>query len=209
MTGADIRYDGSAPKSSWFFDPETGLEKLGTLDHFNRWLVTPDALSPNGVVAGIGFDSHRDEKGFVWSPEFGMHSFDVFGDWPMVLGVNDKGSVVWVSEVDEEDDYYDMSFIFSLEKGWFDLGSLGGWSTLAFGINQQDQVVGVSETKKGKDRAFIWDFDNGMRDLSTLIPEKSGWKALESAVEINSSGCIVGIGRFFGQDHHFLLIPRQ
>lgn len=199
MTGAE----------NWFFDPQTGFQKLGSIDRFNRWLVNPEVLSKNGVVAGIGLDSHREEKGFVWSPDFGIHSFDIFGDWTMILGVNDKGTVIWVSEVDDEYDEYDRSFIFSLEKGSFDLETLGGSYTVALGINQHDQVVGSSETKKGKDRAFIWDFKQGMRDLTTLIPDNTGWKALTRAIEINDSGCIVGIGRYFGAEHHFLLIPRK
>lgn len=210
MVGADRDYDDIAPTNSWVFDPAAGLQKLGSIDMHNRWPVSPEALSENGVVAGIGLDSFREEKGFVWSPAFGMHSFDLFGEWSLVNGVNDKGTAIWITEVDEEeDDPYDRSFIFSLEKGSFDLGSLGGWSTIALGMNNHDQVVGISETKRGKDRAFIWDFEQGMRDLTTLIPKDSGWKVLDDAVEINNSGCIIGMGQYYGAYHHFLLIPRN
>lgn len=208
MIGAELLYEEPAPTTSWFFDPANGVQKLGSLDRFNRWLVSPEALSQNGVVAGIGLDSHRDQRGFIWSPDFGMHSFDIFGEWPWIMDVNDKGSTIWLTEVDDED-YYDRSFIFSLEKGSFDLGSLGGSSTIALGMNNHEQIVGVSENKRGKERAFIWDFEQGMRDLTALIPPDSGWKVLDEAIEINDNGCIIGIGQYYGAYHHFLLIPKN
>lgn len=222
MTGAEIQYDSLSPETSWFYDPESGLKNLGSLDPLDRSLVVPDVISPSGVVAGIGLDPFQEETGFVWSPDFGMRSFDISGtilaavddpgymvEWPMILDVNDQGSVVGVAEVNGEDDYYDRSFIFSLENGVVDLGTLGGWMTLALGVNNQDQAVGISENKRGKDRAFIWDFESGIRELTTLIPKESGWQALEAAVEINNSGCIVGLGKYYGAYHHFLLIPKN
>jgi probable HAF family extracellular repeat protein len=55
-----------------------------------------------------------------------------------------------------------------------DLGTLGGSSASAYGINAACQVVGQSLTSFGSYHAFLW--QNGtMTDLNTLIPPASGW----------------------------------
>lgn len=88
----------------WFYDPNLGVEDLGSLDQFNRWKVEPEALSKNGIVAGIGRNSHDEEVGFLWSLDKGLIPFDILGEYPRVKGVNDKGQVVGYFEWESEDD---------------------------------------------------------------------------------------------------------
>ncbi len=87
------------------------------------------------------------------------------------------------------------------------LGSLGGSVGTAMDIGSSGVIVGWSHVLGGTvARAFIYDDDNGLRDLNDLIPPGSGW-LLVAANAINESGWIVGYGQLGGQDHAFLLKP--
>ncbi|MEL6355068.1 MAG: hypothetical protein AAFR58_25495 [Cyanobacteria bacterium J06627_28] len=65
-----------------------------------------------------------------------------------------------------------------------DLGSLGGTSSLAYGLNEAGDVVGVAEDADGINRAFVWS-DGTMTALPDL-----GVGGI--AYDINSSGNITG-----------------
>lgn len=79
-----------------------------------------------------------------------------------------------------------------------DLGTLGGRSSLASGINSSGQVVGVANTANGYAYAFL--YSNGsMQDLGTLGGSYS------SAYAINDSGQVVGAAYTAnGSSHAFL-----
>jgi probable HAF family extracellular repeat protein len=65
-----------------------------------------------------------------------------------------------------------------------DLGSLGGENTIAFDLNDHEQVVGMSQSVEGAYRPFIW--QNGvMKDLG-------GPEAECVAAAINNRGHVVG-----------------
>ena len=197
------------PVSSWFYDPEIGYQTLGSLDKFNRWSVYSMALSSNGIVAGTGLDSYGERKGFIWSNSLGLQSFDATvpaDTWIDILAINEKRQAVGIFELD--DDHH--AFIYSQESGFLDLGAVqNGLDSEATGINNHTQIVGYFEIPNGRqDRAFIWDAEHGMRDLTTLIPQNIGWKKLERAIAINDAGYILGNGSYYGVDHHFLLIPK-
>ena len=65
------------------------------------------------------------------------------------------------------------------------LGTLGGQSCEAYGINNVAQIVGIAETASGERHAFLWD-SGEMTDLGTL---GSDWSV---AIGINDAGQIVG-----------------
>jgi len=73
-----------------------------------------------------------------------------------------------------------------------DLGSLGGGTTWATGINESGQVVGFSTISLGGPyHAYFWQNDGlGMRDLGTLTPALS--YATSQALGINDTGQVVG-----------------
>ncbi len=95
-------------------------------------------------------------------------------------------------------------FLLSLVVGYSngtttDLGTLGGNSSIAFGINNSGQVVGQSATAGGGYDAFLYS-GGTMNDLGTL---PAGGTTYGRA--INSSGEVVGFAALpNGNDHAFL-----
>jgi len=69
-----------------------------------------------------------------------------------------------------------------------DLGTLGGATSTALGVNDKGQVVGSADTPQGLRHAYLW--ENGvMTDLGTL-----GFPTAQSdAWDINNQGVVVGI----------------
>ena len=95
-------------------------------------------------------------------------------------------------------------------------GSFGGGFSCARGINDKGEIVGNSITNIGGEAAFIWDKNNGMRNLNDFLPAGSQWTELVQATGINNDGQIVGIG-YVDSDgdgqgdaaHGFLATPCQ
>ena len=87
------------------------------------------------------------------------------------------------------------------------LGTLGGTSSKAYGINDSDTVVGSSDVAGGgATHAFIYSNDN-MVDLNSLV-DPSLDVTLTNAFAINASGQIVGTLRDAnGVAHGYLLTP--
>lgn len=83
------------------------------------------------------------------------------------------------------------AFLWTEAGGLQDLGTLGGSSSIAYGINGDGVVVGVSATSTTYpfgNRAFRWTSSSGMQDLGV----SSGWTET-SASSVNASGEIVGL----------------
>jgi probable HAF family extracellular repeat protein len=78
-----------------------------------------------------------------------------------------------------------------------------------YGVNAQGQMVGImwdSDQDDAIEHAFIFDMENGVRDLNDLIDPASGW-VLSFARDINNAGQIVGYGEFNGEKRGFILDP--
>ena len=88
-----------------------------------------------------------------------------------------------------------------------DLGTLGGSSSFAYGVNDEGQVVGSSNVLAPDGaHAFVYR-DGTMRDLNDLADAAAtGW-VLSSARAINRSGQIVGFGTHHAETAAFLLTP--
>jgi probable HAF family extracellular repeat protein len=83
-----------------------------------------------------------------------------------------------------------------------DMGTLGGASSVASGLNNAGQAVGYADTDAEEvSHAFLWDAANGMEDLGTLGGANS------AARSINAQGQIVGSSELsFGHpDRHAFL----
>lgn len=86
------------------------------------------------------------------------------------------------------------------------LGTLGGTFSAAYGINNQNQIVGWSNTADGNG-AFLFE-DGVMHLLEDFVDMTSDWKYLDAAFDISDSGYIVGMGiRSNNVFAPFLLVP--
>lgn len=81
-----------------------------------------------------------------------------------------------------------------------DLGVLGGGNSYAYGVNDNGEIVGTSDS-----RGFIWR-SGVIADLNTLIPPGAGW-FIGSGAAINDNGQIVADGVQNGFTHALLLTP--
>jgi probable HAF family extracellular repeat protein len=110
--------------------------------------------------------------------------------WNTPMDINDTGDVTGFSDLpgDSVSSPNFHAFIWTKSGGTIDLGTLAGDSVSeGLGINEKDQVVGVSFPSS---HAFIW--QNGtMTDMNTLIASNSQYVLL-AAQEINDSGVITG-----------------
>jgi probable HAF family extracellular repeat protein len=87
-----------------------------------------------------------------------------------------------------------------------DLGTLGGSSSSARGLNNVGTVVGGALTENDEHHhAFVY-ADGVMHDLNTRI-SADGWE-LVHALAINDRGQIIAMGHHDGEDCMVLLTPR-
>jgi probable HAF family extracellular repeat protein len=115
-----------------------------------------------------------------------------------VNAINHQG---WIAATRLTNDAY-LAFLYTGD--WIDLGTLGGSSSAALGLDASGRVVGRSLNTNGVNRAFLWtpDGTNGvagnpqMQDLGTLGGTAS------QADDINSNGQIGGYSRTPAGDDH-------
>jgi probable HAF family extracellular repeat protein len=73
------------------------------------------------------------------------------------------------------------------------VGTLGGTFCRGHGINNLGQVVGESTLSNGDTHAFIWDQQNGIRDLGTLGGNFSRALAINNRGEVTGSSTPAGV----------------
>ena len=123
------------------------------------------------------------------------------GGTPYPSAINASGQVVGgVGTAATSTSAY--GFLYSHGK-MSDLGTLGGASSNALGVNDNGNVVGYATTADGDLHAFL--YSNGaMIDLNNLLPAGSDLK-FEIAYGINDSDQIVGVARDASDQIHAVL----
>jgi probable HAF family extracellular repeat protein len=142
--------------------------------------------------------------GFIWRKGV-MTELGSTGYGP-VTGINNQGQIIGASDtVGGIHAFRTAPGATAINMATDDLGTLGGFNSLAWSVNSSGQVVGYSDTPGGS-RAFLYD-SGVLYNLNNLIPPSSGW-ILYSATGINDFGQVVGNGSLNGVSRAFRLDRR-
>lgn len=165
----------------------TGLSGNCVPPNFNRYGLVPQhgVLWQNGTVTNIG---------------------TLGGSYVFPWAINSKGQVVGQSSPPGDTTVH--SFLW--RKGVMtDLGVIpGDVASIAFGLNDQGEVVGGSFDQSGNARAFLWK-DGVMIDINSLVKPGSTPLYLVFGNDINSRGEIAfyALDQSNGDGHAAMAIP--
>ncbi|MBV9271715.1 MAG: hypothetical protein JO165_11505 [Candidatus Eremiobacteraeota bacterium] len=182
-----------------FWTAEGDIHRLPTLPGDPDGAAT--ATNDNGVVVGISGKCDQAVGRFtaahaVYWQNGVVHDIGGFGgiSWNTPQDVNKWGHIVGFANLpgDSQGQLQPMAFFWSKERGLTKIRPLpGDTNTEANGLNDFDQVVGVSaNANTGAARAFIWENGRTM-DLNCFVPPNSPLHLLV-ANDINDRGVIVG-----------------
>lgn len=191
----------------FFWDGVNPILDIGTLPGgttANAWRMNNSGL----VVGNSGYDGTSSTRAVLWDLSdlnnilrtdlgtLGGTSGDGYG-------INDLGQVVGFSTNSAG---ALRAFRWDGAGPLVDLGTLGGASGEAYAINDSAQIVGRSRDASEILRATLW--DQGIaHDLTSLLANNGeGW-VLDSALNINDAGVIVGRGTVGGVQRGFILTP--
>ena len=217
------RGDSVGISTNNLYDPLTGYPefravlwkdgKIFDLGTLGGNVSLANAINNRGEVVGNALNSIPDnDSNFGWSPAAVATQFRAFlwqagvmhdlgtlgtGNNAVALFINDPGQVAGVSLTNTSANSptgIPTQDPFFWENGkMVDIGTLGGTSGTPWFMNNQGQVVGVSNLAGDQTgHAFVWDKENGLKDLGTL-PGRSN----SIATWINGEGEIVGVAEFF------------
>jgi probable HAF family extracellular repeat protein len=157
---------------------------------------TAEAINSSGAIAA----ETSTYTGVIYSN--GKTTAIPFGPSAEITAINNLGQVVGDSQrVGPEQACLDDGGAF------ISLGTLAGYYSTAYAINDNGQIVGYSSYALGGQDFHAFLYSNGqMADLNNLIAPDSGWELYE-ADAINNSGQIAGFGIINGHYQAFLMTP--
>jgi probable HAF family extracellular repeat protein len=181
-----------------------------------------NAINDKGMVVGFASDQVNGKAHAFLYADGVMTDIDPFLDFSTsesdAHDINNRGQVV--GEFLTEDQSATHAFIYG-KQGFTDIGSEDSPYTVALGINDREQIVGITDVPyqgicfdlnqgtipciKFKQHAFIYE-KGRLTDLDTLVAPDDDWE-LMWAFDINNRGKIVGYGLNQGKFRAFLLTP--
>lgn len=182
------------------------------IDSFGGYSVA-FAINDEGAIVGLASPTDNGiATAFVYSQGVTTNIFPL-GTESDARGINNRGQVVGEFLTADQTAFH--GFLYS-DGVITDLGSADSPETIAFAINDQQQVTGTTfvpfeTTCSGvpcvqyAPHAFFYE-DGNTTDLNTLIPRASGW-VLSWGMGINSKGQIAGYGVLNDKFRAFLLTP--
>ena len=217
---ADIPNDDGSFTSfhAFIYDDTNGIRDLGTLygdtdpAYMGGYSIAYD-INNSDTVVGIAHDANWAFLPFVWSEANGMTALIIdtsrgSGEWYGAV-INDDG-LIGGHVIDGGNDTVDFCYPYywPTENGdpiALDMPETYPYGEI-YGINANGQMVGGMFNDEDQDHAFVFDRTNGVIDLNACIDASEDWE-LQTAVDINDSGQITGIGLIGGDKHAFLLTP--
>jgi len=184
-------------EAAFVWTEDTGMVELGDLPGGDFRSVANDISADGSVIVGFG-NSDNGLEAFRWTERDGMVGLgDLPGDnfQSRARGVSDDGSVVVGASVSDFGNF--EAFRWTAEDGMVGLGDLPGGLdlSLADDANADGSII-VGRSRAGaSDAAFIWDADNGMRDLKQVLMDDfgldlTGW-SLNEAHAISADGTMI------------------
>jgi probable HAF family extracellular repeat protein len=116
---------------------------------------------------------------------------DLGGGWTLGTDINELGQVVGTSHTGASPQQIancaavEEAFVYK-DGAMFGIGTLGGHASYANALNDVGQIVGESTTSAFESHAFLYDTNNGMRDIG-----RDGRTSY--AFDINNSAQVVGV----------------
>ncbi len=153
-----------------------------------------DLISPNFNLYGLGLDptainnrgqivANTNQGVVLLTPITLPPAYSIVALPLAVTGLNNLGDVVGYSNAEGNQ----HGFVHYANGTTVDLGTLGGATSIATAINDEQQIAGSSLNEAGETHAFLYE-NGGMTDLGTLVGEAG----TSYANAINNAGQIVG-----------------
>jgi len=177
-----------ADTHAFFFQKQGGMRDLGTLSGGDY----SSAFGINSLGEVVGTSNTADSMhAFSWTAASGLTALPTLAgtNASQAYAVNDHGqiagssgthAVIWNNDVVQ------------------DLGTLGGPTSAAHGINNLGVAVGVSDTPADVQHAFVWS-GGAMTEIAPLPGDTSS-----RADHINDSGMVVGASQGSGGIRAFI-----
>ncbi len=159
------------------------------------------AINSRGQVVGQINDKEGHYSAFLWDAAHGLRSIaPPHTASSTALAINDAGHVLVQS--------FTPNAVFLRQDAKLTAVHLSPEvASQPLALNDCDVIVGEFGAASDFNHAFVWDEKRGFRDLNKLADVGSDW-ILETALDINDRGEIIGIGdRGSNQDVGFLLVP--
>lgn len=200
VTGTAVLNSFDGPTSGYYYTRDS----IGTPTYIDSGFPfasgenSASAINNSNVIVGTvhtndGTDddwSDRARQAYTWQGGSLRTWGTLGGSISEGLDINDAGTLAGWSTNAAGDE---LAFLASDLYGMVDLGSLGGTSTRALGLNNHGWAVGISDVSIGAGfdyHAFLYN-EHGIVDLNALIDPLGDWR-LVSATDINDAGQILG-----------------